>query len=33
MSIPGGRFYILGQGLSILEEKLGSNLPEESKTR
>jgi hypothetical protein len=33
MSIPFGRFYGIGQGLSLLEEKLGKNLPEESKQR
>jgi hypothetical protein len=33
MSIPGSRFYIIGQALSALEEKIGSNLPEESTTR
>jgi hypothetical protein len=33
MTIPMGRFYGIGQGLSLLEERLGKNLPEESKQR
>lgn len=33
MSVPMGRYYIIGQILSAAEEQLGKNLPEQSKQR